>query len=252
MITRNEIKLYKSLSSRQGRRKSDLCICEGLKCCLELFISRRDLIKRALCLQEFDRSDFSGLDFEYISEEQMKQISPVINPQGIIFVLKRPEYAKFAGFCGDPFLLLLDSIQDPGNLGTIIRTAKSAGLKRIFLSENSADPYSDKVIRAATAQQFAMEICTYDNLESFSDELLSMGCSKVFLSVVSGGADVFREPELFDRSAIVFGNEGSGISKNIRGIPVSIPMPGGTESLNVAQAATVILFDAVRRGIFKT
>jgi len=248
MPSKKELKTYSSLSTRQGRRKSGLCICEGVKCCMELFRARPDLIEKAFFSGEVPAGEsFPGLRFEEISSDDMRRISPTVTPQGVLFVARRPGFVDFPGFDGIPFAILLDRIQDPGNLGTILRTAKAAGLDRILVSDDCADPYSEKVIRAATAMQFSMRISRYGDLDSFSPELISKGCRRIFLAVVSGGSDVFLLDDLFDKSAIVFGNEGRGLRAGLDGVRVSIPMPGGVESLNVAQAATVILFESVRR-----
>ncbi len=248
ILSKNELKLFRSLSSRHGRRKSDLCVCEGVKACSELYAHRPDLIVKAFFSGALDEGLFPNLNLCEISEPDMKQISPLVNPQGLIFITKRPSELLFDGMRGENFIVLFDGIRDPGNLGIMIRTAKAVGLKRIFLSEDCADPYSEKVIRAAMAQQFAIEIFYYDNLKTFSQDIISKGCSKIFLTRVSGGMNIFETEDLFKNSAIVFGNEGAGISSSSEGIAVGIPMPGGTESLNVAQAATILLFESVRRG----
>jgi len=250
MLTRTDIKLYRSLLSRQGRRKTGLTICEGLKCCLEIYNIRPDLIEKAfICEKKIPKELFSNLSFEQISKREMNLISPVITPQGIIFILKKPSFAKIAelNYEHTDYLIVLDRIQDPGNMGTIIRTLRAVGIDRFFLSFDSVDPFSEKVIRAATGMQFSMQICEYKDLNLLLEELKKIGFKNVFLSDVSKGENIFKISELFDKSILLFGNEGSGLSPMISGRRFTIPMPGKIESINVAQALTITVFEAVRR-----
>jgi TrmH family RNA methyltransferase len=193
---------------------------------------------------------FKGLAFTEISEAELGEISHTVNPQGIVFLVEKPKLLSLNEFRKeDPFLLALDRIRDPGNMGTIIRTARSVSLKNIFISSDCAEPFSEKVIRSAAASQFALNIFSFDDLNNFILDVSQIGYEKIYLTAVAGGVSVFKEEKLFDRSTIVIGNEASGISSFQNGCKVSIPMPGKTESLNAAQAASIILFEAVRRGI---
>ncbi|HOK04471.1 MAG TPA: RNA methyltransferase [Victivallales bacterium] len=250
MLTKADIKLYRSLLSHHGRKKTGLTICEGLKCCIEIYKTRPDLIRRAFfCGKNPPKNLFPELSLEQISKKDMNLISPVISPQGIIFILKKPYFAKLTelNFEHTDFLIILDRIQDPGNMGTIIRTLKAVGINKLFLSFDSADPFSDKVIRAATGMQFSMQIHEYNDLNLLLEELKKIGFKNVFLSDVSKGENIFKISELFHKSILLFGNEGSGLPSIINGKRFSIPMPGGIDSINVAQALTITVFEAVRR-----
>jgi TrmH family RNA methyltransferase len=248
-LSKKEKAVFRALCGKHGRKNNDLCVCEGLRCCAELYSLRPDIIVKAFNTKEFDKGCFPGLAQTEISESDMKQISRTMSPQSIIFLTKKPELKIFEGRDDSPFVLLLDRISDPGNLGTIIRTARAAGLKSIFISSCCADPFTDKVIRAASASQFALDIFKFDNLNSFLPEILRAGYEKIYLSSVSQGKNIFEEEKLFSNSIIVIGNEASGVSSFVIGDKITIPMPGKTESLNVSQAAAVILFEAVRRGV---
>ena len=147
----------------------------------------------------------------------------------------------------DPFALVLDRVGDPGNFGTILRTARAVGLHEVWLTRGTADPFSDKVVRSASGAQFALKIRYGGDLPELAADLRKLGVKTCYRTLPASGGNVFLEPDLFDRSAIILGCEATGVAEleNSRGL--NIPMPGDAESLNVAQAATVILFEYVRR-----
>lgn len=250
MVSKNELKLYRSLQSRHGRNKSNLCICEGQKHCKELFNSNPKLILRAFYSGILPEMEFfKNFNLEEISSEQMRNISPSKSSKGMIFIARRPEFANFAEASKTHFAIVLDRIQDPGNLGTIIRTAKAAGVNQLFLSNDCADPFADKVIRAGTALQFSTIFIEYERLDSILKEFKNIGYKNLFLSSVNEGENIFKINDLFENSVLVFGNEGSGLPENIDGRKFTIPMPGAIDSLNVAQAFTITIFESVRRSL---
>jgi TrmH family RNA methyltransferase len=148
-----------------------------------------------------------------------------------------------------PFVLILDRIQEPGNLGTMLRTAWAVGLRSVWLTKGSADPYSPKVIRSGMGAQFAVEVAVVEDLAAARMLLESAGGGPLWLAIPDGGIDCFEDGFDLRGGGLVIGNEAGGIDDLSVGRPVSIPMPGNAESLNAAQAATVLLFDAVRRGL---
>ncbi len=162
-------------------------------------------------------------------------------------VARRPEKTPREVPVADPFVLLLDRVGDPGNFGTIIRTARAAGLREIWMTKGSVDPYSDKAVRSASGAQFALTMREYGALDDVVELLRAKGYSNIFRTAPGGGHSIFTEPELFAKSVIVLGSEGAGAGEIPGSVNVLIPMPGDAESLNVAQAATVILFEHVRR-----
>ena len=138
-------------------------------------------------------------------------------------------------------------ILDPGNVGTILRTARAAGLREVWTTRGCADAYSDKVVRSASGAQFALAVREYGTLDESVALLRAKGFHRIFRTAPGGGRSVFTEPELFTDSVVVLGSEGAGAGEISGAVNVLIPMPGDAESLNVAQAATVILFEHVRR-----
>ena len=225
-----------------------MCVCEGLRACKELYTLRPDLIEFGIATNEIDASMLEGVSFFVIEKHLFEKLSATVNTQGILLVSKIPE-CPFPKRLKSPFALVLDRLNDPGNFGTILRTCASVGLKDVWYSTDSVDPYSEKTIRSAISAQFALKLHRYEDINSLIVKLKSFGYDKVFRTEPAEGKSCFCEEKLFDKSIIIFGNEANGIKEVPSSIPVNIPMPGKFESLNVAQAVTVILFEAVRRKI---
>lgn len=248
-LTHNQEKLIKSLFTRHGRKKHDMCICEGVRACSELLDAAPELVQLFLKSENADLparfNEFSAIT---LSSSKFKQISSTIESQGILMVVKRPDLDA-AIPVNDPFIVILNGVADPGNMGTIIRTVKAVGLKHLWLTSGSADPFGEKVIRSAMAGQFHLNIRLFENLEKAACELRKNGFMKIFRTDCHQGSSIFETDDLFAKSAIIFGGEAAGASPLNESIPITIPMPGKSESINVAQAATVCLFDAVRRKI---
>ncbi|MGL5084635.1 MAG: TrmH family RNA methyltransferase, partial [Clostridium sp.] len=171
-------------------------------------------------------------------------------PQGAIAVVKNKEISK--DIEGE-FYLLCDKVQDPGNLGTIIRTAHAAGVDGIILTKGTVDIYNDKVIRSTMGSLFYVPIIHEDENLTYIKELIGDGFSLVATSL-SESKDFF-EADLKGKVILSVGNEGNGIGDEIFALAdkkVKIPMPGGAESLNVAIATSIILFEKVRQNLCKT
>ena len=175
------------------------------------------------------------------------RIRNTVHSQGILLLIRRPEEIPASEEVLDPFVFLLDRIADPGNFGTMVRTARAVGLKEVWLTDGTVDPYSDKSIRSASGAQFALRVRQCGPLETTLSRLREQGFARIYRTSPAAGANVFHEKALFDRSVIVLGNEGGGVGLIAGATDLNIPMPGDAESLNVAQAATVILFEYVRR-----
>ncbi len=145
------------------------------------------------------------------------------------------------------FHLLLEDVQDPGNVGAILRTAAAAGVEQVLLSKHCAFAWSPKVLRAGQGAHFLTTIVEDVDLVGWARAFRESG--HVIATVAAGGEDLYATA-MPARVAIVIGNEGAGLSKALRAAadsPVTIPMPGGAESLNAAAAAAVVLFECVRQ-----
>ena len=155
----------------------------------------------------------------------------------------RPKALGLADFC-----LLVDDVQDPGNIGSILRSAAAAGVAQVLLSKHCAFAWSPKVLRAGQGAHFAVDIHEDVDLAEWG-RAYRVGNGQIIATVIDGGTSLFEAP-LGQRVALVIGNEGAGLSASLEALAtqrVTIPMPGGMESLNVAAAAAVCLFECVRR-----
>jgi len=256
-FTRKKEQVLKSLYTAHGRKKHDLCVCEGVRACREFLLS--PLVKSLdfmLVSDDFNfPENFPKLNSELIfriPNTDLKKITSTKNSQGILIVAKRPKNDYKQIILGkDPFAVLLEGISDPGNMGTILRTVKAVGLKKIYLTKGSVDPFSEKVIRSAMAAQFFLDIIIIENCDTMLQVVNIGDVKNIWRTDCHKGASLFEVEDLFDKSVIVFGSEATGTSEIINSKAVTIPMPGNSESINLAQSVTVFLFEAVRRKILR-
>ncbi|HWZ70294.1 MAG TPA: RNA methyltransferase [Casimicrobiaceae bacterium] len=170
---------------------------------------------------------------------EFAQFPPGLGAMAVV-AAPRPEYRASAGFC-----LLLDGIQDPGNVGSILRTAAAAGVEQVLLSAQCAFAWSPKVLRAGQGAHFHLQIFEDIDLVAWAGAYQG----KLIAAVAADGEPLFTV-DLTRPVAIAIGNEGAGLSDALRFAAarrVTIPMPGGFDSLNAAAAAAVCLFECVRQ-----
>ncbi len=237
--------LIKSLYSRHGRKKISLCICEGVRCCKELLLAAPELVKFTVCRESL-QIDFKTSMLSYIiPDNEFAKLASTVNSQGILCIAEVPGFAKSKP--EDDFLFVLDRVGDPGNFGTILRTAKAAGLTELWYTAGSVDPFNDKTIRSAMAAQFSMRLRIFPDLKSLAETALEYNYENFYLTDPHKGDDLFSEKALYKKSVIIIGSEAHGVGSLKNAKRVTIPMPGKFESLNAAQAATIFLFEYVRR-----
>ncbi len=245
-LTRKNITLIQSLYSRHGRKKSDLCVCEGIRACKDVIRNHQHLIEFAICAENFNQDDFN-IDFIELPLAEIKKISSTVNSQGIILVLRKPKILNSIENIKDPFFVFLDNISDPGNFGTIIRAAKAIGLTSLCYTEGSVDPFNDKIIRSAMGAQFNLSLICYKNINEAICDFRKNNYLNFYRTTPHSGTSCFQEDALFDKSIIIFGGEANGLDDIENAKNITIPMPGDYESINLAQATTVIMFEYVRR-----
>ena len=246
-LTKRREALIRSLTARHGRRGSEYCLCDGPRASGEILKLRPDLVEQVILREDFSCKFDFPVEPDILPEGEFNRICNTVHSQGILLLVRRPQSIPETDPVQAPFVFLLDRIADPGNFGTMVRTARAVGLKEIWLTEGTVDPFSDKSIRSASGAQFALRVRNHGPLEHTLELLQAQGFARVYRTAPAGGANVFLERPLFDRSVIVLGNEGGGVGAIAGSADLNIPMPGDAESLNVAQAATVILFEYVRR-----
>ena len=186
----------------------------------------------------------------YISSKLFNTITDVSNPQGILAVIKRAEKQPKIKFDED-VIIVLDGIQDPGNLGTILRTVDSANLKQIVLSKETADVFNSKVVRSTMGAIFRINVIKSEDLVKDLIDIKEHGFKIVVTSLDT-------EDSVYDidymKKVIVIGNEANGVSKEVQEIAdnkVIIPMLGKTESLNASVAAGIMIYEYVRKKLGK-
>jgi len=189
-----------------------------------------------------------------VSDNILKDISDTETPQGIVGVVAAPQQTiKDIHICGDSLFVLCDCVQDPGNLGTIIRTADAAGADGVILSKGCVDVYNPKVVRSTMGAIFHFPVIKVDNL---TETILYL--KQRNLSIVSGyleAADYHFDIDMKKGTVIVIGNEANGISSEVISLSdylIKIPIPGRAESLNAAIAAGILIYEAVRQRMKKS
>ena len=178
-----------------------------------------------------------------LSDRLFRELSPVTTPTGIIAVIETPRPAALPDTPGS--CVMLEDIQDPGNLGSILRSAAAAGIEETYLSPHCAQAWSPRVLRAGMGAHFALRV--YEQADIC---LLAATYRGTVIATAQEAAQPLYATDLRGRVAFLFGNEGAGLSRELRNCAhhtISIPMPGAAESLNVAAAAAVCLFERVRQ-----
>ncbi|CAD2076925.1 TrmH family RNA methyltransferase [Jeotgalicoccus meleagridis] len=230
-----KIKDYRKLNTTKGRKKSGLFLIEG-EHLVEEAIKHGVNFEEIIISEGFDHDlELSNKALMYVTEEVMKSLSSLETPPGIIAIVKNVKERKLSY----NRVLLLENIQDPGNLGTLIRTADAFGFKTIIVSPDTVDPYNPKVLRAAQGSHFHLNILT----RQVSEAVMAFKGLKIGTSLDDAVyIDSFNKPD--DDIMLVLGNEGSGLREdtlNMMDINAKIDMVGDSESLNVAIAGAILM-----------
>lgn len=240
----NKIKELKKLQQRKYRKQSEVYLLEGYHLVEEAVkagveIKEVYLDKRGLQLWQ-DWVKQHELDYYLLSSEAMKALSELPTPQGMIALVKKEENEP-ADVCGK--WLLLDNVQDPGNVGTMVRTADAAAFDGIFLGKGTADRYSGKVLRSMQGSQFHLPIFSGDLIEVIP--AFKKIASKVYGTALDSSALSYTEVKRASSFALVLGNEGQGVNEEILQMTdqnLYIPIYGEAESLNVGVAAGILMY----------
>ena len=245
MISKTEIKKIRSLDSKKGRDIHNLILLEG-KRLIEQAIKSDFNIDKIWISEDFNNKNeefikqLNGLAIDSISNQDLKKVTATKNPSGIIGVMKPPvgDINKM-----NQRVIILDNIADPGNLGTILRTANWFGVSNILLSEGCVNPYNSKVIRSAMGAHFSMNIFS-GKIDYYIKRLQSNGFEII-------AADLNTDNAIEDlkinsnKWALLMGNEAQGISEtasNLADHTVKIHQVGEIESLNVSVACGIFLY----------
>ena len=235
MLSKNQLKLIISLQQKKYRNKHGLFIAEGVKVIDELLKSSLELYE-LYYTKDYD-IDFGDKSALLISEQQLRKISSLKTPNKVLGVFRIP-IAQKVQF--NKFTLVLDDINDPGNLGTIIRLCDWFGVEQLICSKETVDCYNTKVVQATMGSLVRISI-VYTEIELFLKETKL----PVYGAVMNG--ENVHESKLQEKAILIMGNESNGISSNIEKLlsnKITIPRFGEqqkTESLNVATATAILL-----------
>lgn len=235
-LSNEKIKNYIKLKDKKYRDMTNLFIVEGEHLVIEAYKAG---ILEEIILEE--NSNFK-LDVKttYVSKEIIKKISSVLTPSNIYGIAKKRKETEI-----ENRILILDNIQDPGNLGTIIRSALSFNIDTIILSDDSVDLYNPKVLRSAQGTSFHINIIR-DNINKVIDELKNKNIP-IYVTKVDGGENIKKlTNKEKNRFALVMGNEGNGVNQSILEKAdkyIYIEMNEKVESLNVSIATSILLYE---------
>lgn len=243
MLTKNTIKLIRSLELKKFRTRENAFVAEGPKVVGDLLAVMRPQMVFATS-QWISENNTNGIDVEMVSEDELSRISFLQHPQQVLAVFPMPSYDESIDYTKElkgKLTLALDSVQDPGNLGTIIRIADWFGIETILCSHETADAYNPKVIQATMGSIARVRIIYTDltkTLEAIASEM------PIYGTFLDGGN--IHSRQLPKEAVIVMGNEGKGISQDVAKLVtdrVLIPnYPAGrptADSLNVAIATAI-------------
>lgn len=247
-----KIKQVRALQARgKARREAGLFVVDGVRLAEEalaagwqpeLALYSEELSARGQAI--LASLDKQNTDLEEVAGHVMEAASDTRSPQGILLVLKiksLPVPGKL------DFVLVADLIRDPGNLGSMLRSAAAAGAQAIFLTSGTADAFAPKVVRAGMGAHFCIAVQTlaWDEIEEQSKE------HNLQVILAAAGAETeFTKTDLKSPLALIVGGEAEGASQaahELADVQVHIPMPGGGESLNASTAAAILLFEVVRQ-----
>lgn len=266
MITSTSNKQIKRVISLQkkakARKEENIFVVEGIRMVcevpkerlMELYISESLYLSG---MQEKNRELFeklNGIHCEIVDDSVFRHMSDTMSPQGILALVKQSEYTfedilkKAFKERSNPCFLVLENIQDPGNLGTILRTSEAAGISGVILSQNTVDIYNPKVIRSTMGTVFRVPYVIVSDLEK---AVMDMKDKKIRIYAAHlKGKKNFYEESYIEPTAFLIGNEGNGLTEQIADLAdcyIKIPMEGKVESLNASIAASLLVYEAKRQ-----
>lgn len=247
---KNIIKLRKKA---RWRDEEGLFLVEGIKMFGEL-LERRELLGQVYVSESFVRSRehkpmLADISYEVVSDTVFAAVSDTKTPQGVLCLVKQFHY-RLADILKEenPSLLLLEGLQDPGNLGTIMRTGEGAGISGIIMDKECVDIYNPKVIRSTMGSIYRVPFLYVETLTELLPRLKEKGITTYAAHLK--GSVFYDEPDYTGGCAFLIGNEGKGLSDTLAGKAdrlIRIPMEGRLESLNAAVASCILMYETHRQ-----
>lgn len=253
MITNKQVKELVTWNRKsKARKEAGVFLAEGSKMFLE---AQADRIRSIYVSESFFATDtcqqkMDEIGYEVVPDEVFKKISDTMTPQGIMCVMKRMEYTMEDLLTQEkPVLMVLEDLQDPGNLGTILRTGECAGINGVILSKGCVDIYNPKTIRSTMGSLYRVPFLYTEDLTDTILQLKKRGIH-VYAAHLKG-TDFYDE---FDYTkggtAILIGNEGNGLKEETAALAdrrLKLPMEGRAESLNAAVASSILMYEVYRQ-----
>ncbi|MBE6337115.1 MAG: RNA methyltransferase [Lentimicrobiaceae bacterium] len=256
MITKNDIKVIQSLKQTKFRKENKMFLVEGNKLIDELLSSdfkTENILVTETWIEKFTEMANRLPHYDIISQKQMEQVSSMVTPPGIIATAHTPSYKINPEDTKNEFIIALDGINDPGNLGTIIRTADWFGINKIVCSTDCADAWQTKTIQSTMGSIFRIKVMETDlrefliNINKSTDAACHVPTRKTpIYGALMEGENIFTKKIEKKNGVIIIGSESHGIRKDILPLvtsPIHIPRGNGskTESLNASVAAAIII-----------
>lgn len=241
--------LAQFIKKSKARTEQGVYVVEGVKMFQEA--PRDEIVKVYISEELYQKGTISldGLPYEVLKKEVFDHVADTKTPQGVLCVLKQKEYTLEALLQAEtPLLLVLENLQDPGNLGTMMRTAEGAGVTGVILSRGCVDMYNPKTIRSTMGSVYRVPFLYTDDLPEMLDRLHENGITTYAAHLK--GTGFYDEESYTEPTAFLIGNEGNGLSDEIAGKAsryLKIPMEGQLESLNAAVAAAILMYEASRQ-----
>lgn len=258
MITSKKNPLIKELQilqkKKKQRNKEKVFIVEGLRAVKEIPYSwnvDKYIISQGLTINLETIVKDKEANIIYVSDSVFAAISDTKNPQGIMAVVSQGSFNmdKITSI-EKGFFIVADGIQNPGNLGTLVRTAHAAGVDGIFLSKGCVDLYNSKTIRSTMGSIFHIPIFVDISIDKIIESLINSKAN-IYATALEE-SKLVHDYDYRQKTAIIIGNEANGISKDTKDLVsnfIKIPMPGGAESLNASIAAGICMYEVVRQRI---
>lgn len=262
MITSTSNQQMKNLTAllkkAKERKAQNVFVAEGPKMCFE---APKEWVKAIYVSESFEKdvcakaqlsaycNEGTALSYEVVADNVFRGISDTQTPQGIMAIVRMPHYELADLLCKENALLLvLEGIQDPGNLGTMLRTGEGAGITGVIMNRTTVDLFNPKTIRSTMGSLYRVPFYVSEDLHSTLQDLKQDGV-KLYAAHLKGTMS-YDEPDYSGPSAFLIGNEGNGLSDEIAGTAdayIRIPMEGQVESLNAAVSAALLMYECNRQ-----
>ena len=240
------------LKKGKERKVQKAFVIEGRKM-FEEICEQKERVRKAYFsesywMERYENQEKPLVPYEIVADAVFEAMAETVTPQGVLAIVEMPEYSLEQMIEKAGTLLLLEDLRDPGNLGTIVRTAEAAGVAGIILSKESVDVYNPKVIRSTMGAIYRVPFLY---VEDFKSLLVQLKEQKVrLLAAHLQGTKNFDNADYSGKVGILIGNEANGLSDEVAELAeenVLIPMAGNVESLNAAVAASLLMYEAFRK-----